>query len=93
MNSLATDLETAVELVRKASDMEHELYLRVCKLYDVAPTGRRGFTQISDVAGCLIALKSHEQKIKQHQTSLVDNDKHLKEFNEVAKRLGLLTDE
>lgn len=89
----ATDLETAVAIVRKAAEAEHELYVRVCKLLGTPPTGMRGFTQLTDMAGCLIALKSHEAKIKQHQAVLVDNDKHLKEFNEVAKRLGLFSNE
>jgi hypothetical protein len=89
----AMDLETARALVKKAGDAEHELYVRVCKLMGIAPTGQRGYSQLNDIAGCLIAIKSHESKIQQHQSVLVNNDKHLKEFNEVAKRLGLLQNE
>jgi hypothetical protein len=89
----AMDLDTARGLVQKAADAEHELYVRVCKLIGVAPSGKRGYTQLHDIAGCLIAIKSHESKIQQHQSVLVNNDKHLKEFNEVAKRLGLISNE
>jgi hypothetical protein len=85
----ATSLEAARALVRQAALTEHRLYVDVCNMLGTPANGMRGFTELHSYAQCLQALQKHNEKIKQHQSVLVNSEQHLKDFNKLAQEMGI----
>lgn len=88
----ATDINSARSMVRQAQRMEHQLYLQVCAMNCLPAKGMRGFENQEGIAECLEALRSHEKKIRQYQSVLVNRDQNLKDFNTLAASMGLVND-
>nr|DAF93502.1 MAG TPA: hypothetical protein [Myoviridae sp. ctshb19] len=83
----ASNVQEAIEFVRRARDIEYELHCMLCALCGNEPHGKRGFSSLSTMVDCVKALDSHATKIEDYAVKINSHEAGLEQFNKTIGRI------